>query len=203
MRQGQEETYYNAIIQMMSREFKLRRPEWKIAVAQNGYLQELEKVIVSKLGVKTRFPNGAIPPLKVDIIFGIKQSENAQVADLLLFEVKRDALQLVDYSQLFGYLFAGKYISTGVLFRVVRDSDTGREAIISSPEFDTILKQNKLPLRFIINDDTINKELNFQIGIAHSCASEAVCQKPNWIQTQDNKGLCSTDELINRIESQR
>ena len=183
----------------MLHEFSVRRPNWKIAVAQNGYLPELERSIVNDLGVNTRFPLGSVPPLKVDILFGIKQSENSTVADLILFEVKRDALQLVDYSQLFGYLFAGKYISTGVLFRVVREKDKGKAAIVLSSEFESILRTNKLPLRFLVNDETINQDLSFQIGIASSLASEVVCQKPTWIQTQNNKGICSIEELFNCI----
>lgn len=201
MRPGQEETFYTAIIRRMLHEFKVRRPNWTVAVAQNGYLPDLEKNIVEDLKVKTRFPSGSVPPLKVDILFGIKRSYDSDTADLILFEVKRDAIQLVDYSQLFGYLFAGKYISTGVLFRVIREKDRGKDAIVLSSEFESILKTNKLPLRFLVNDETINKELSFQIGIAHASASEAVCQSPTWILTQDNKGICSTEELFNRIDS--
>lgn len=178
MKQGQEETYYEAIIKVMLHEIKIRRPNWEISYAQNDYLPNLIKTVEANLCTKTRFPEGAIPPLKVDILFAIKRTENQDAADLILFEVKRDALQLVDYSQLFGYLFAGKYIDTGVLFRVIREGDKGKLTIVSSPEFDSILKTNKLPLKFLVKDETINKDLDFQIGISSAVASEVVCQKP-------------------------
>lgn len=199
MRQGQEETYYGAIITKMLHEFKLRRPQWKVTYAKNDYLPNLIKIIEGNLEIKTRFPEGSVPPLKVDILFGIQKDTSSNIVNLVLFEVKRDALQLIDYSQLFGYLFAGKYIDTGVLFRVIRENDKGKSAIVSSPEFETILKTNKLPLKFIVKDEAIDAVLNFQIGIAYAVASEAICQKPTWIPTQANKGICSIDELIDRI----
>lgn len=113
-----EEDFYEEIANVVIRDLKKRNPEYEVVYSQNKHLPDMIREIEEKSGSETAFHGKFIPSLKLDILFGFKKREEQKVS-LFLFEVKyANALQLMHYSQLVGYLDVAKKINVGVLFLV-------------------------------------------------------------------------------------
>jgi len=135
--------------------------------------------------------NSYIPKLKLDILFGIKISNEKLF--YILFEVKYlKQLGLAEYSQLSGYLQVAKNIKFGILFLVLKPNSNSS----LSSDFNEIIRTNNLPMKWKMMIDN-SEEFSYKTGISYYIPNNGI----DWIDTKNIGGISSFEELAVELNS--
>lgn len=159
----------------------------------NKLLPQMMDEINKKFGI-SEIDNSYIPKLKLDILFGVKISNEKLF--YILFEVKYlKQLGLAEYSQLSGYLQVAKNIKFGILFLVLKPNSNSS----LSSDFNEIIRTNHLPMEWKMMIDTIEKteEFSYKTGISYYMPNNGI----DWIDTKNIGGISSFEELADELNS--
>lgn len=151
-------------------------------------LTEMVGQIESVLGAPSGFNKEYVPRLRVDLVAGFKKQGRTS---LCLFEVKyADSLNLMDFSQLIGYMNVAKHIKAGVLLLVQKSAG---KAMLSN-DFSSILDLGNAPLnvRSVIKSAAKTPEFSFNIGILKLVPDNGF----EWCNTEKHCGISNFDDLV-------
>ncbi len=184
-----ETDFYNEICNKFRKYLLTYLPnDTRIEFSYNKFLPQMVAEIEEKLGTKSYLSQKFIPALKLDILFGVKFSDNE--IRFILFEVKYlNQLALAEFSQLIGYLQVAKRIDIGILLLVTKNPNGN----VLSNEFNQILLMSELPMEWII---LLNEsKYNFDTGICYYIPNNGI----EWIQTDQVNGICNFEELAAKL----
>lgn len=162
----------------------------QIAFSINKPLPDMVKEIESELGIKSDFSDDYIPRLQLDILFGIAGNDGK--VKLCLVEVKRAKnLNLMNYSQLVGYMQVAKKINTGLLWLVTPE----HSANPISNDFNEIISMRKLSASWDMVCRSSAETFSFETGI---CAYMVV-NGIDWVPLDACGGVSSWSALVDNM----
>jgi len=163
------------------------RDETAIAFSMNKTLPEMIRDIETQLGLKTDFYDDFIPSIQLDILFGIKGADSK--IKLCLVEVKRGkSLNLMNYSQLVGYLQVAKKIRTGLLWLVMPKHSPNPITI----DFKRLIFMRKLSASWDMLCKNSSDTYSFKTGICAHTVNNGI----DWVHLDGCGGVSSWSSLI-------